>query len=98
MISVILCMLLGVGVGYLLTGRKIVANIGKIVSIAIYVLLFLMGILVGSNPAVIDNFSNIGVDALIIASASVIGSSIVAMFIFKWIFQKYKPKQTNDEE
>ena len=79
----------GMVAGFLLRKRKeLYKKLDKTVSIVIYLLLFLLGLTVGQNRAIVENFHLIGVRALIITLASVAGSVILAAAAYRVLFQK----------
>lgn len=77
-------MVLGCIFGFLLR-KKELKNIGKIISILIWLLLFLLGLEVGANPQIISGLTNLGFEALIITCAAVLGSAIAALLLWKLI-------------
>lgn len=86
MFTVILIMMGGVAVGYLLRGKNI-NLVSRLIMLAIYLLLFFLGVAVGGNPQIINNLHTIGLDALIITLAAVLGSALAAMFVYKRYFK-----------
>lgn len=89
MYSVIIIMLAGFFVGVLIREKKnILKKVDFGVTIAIYILLFLMGVSVGSNKLIINNLHNIAFKALIITLGAVLGSCLTALFIYRFFFKK----------
>lgn len=80
-------MFLGILLGYIFRGIDKLQRISKLISYTIYLMLFLLGISVGANKEVVNNLPTLGVQALILASAGVIGSAIFAWLIYKFIFK-----------
>lgn len=58
----------------------------KLLNLAIYALLLLLGIGVGSNNKIISNIYNLGYQALIIALGAIIGSVLLCWLIYKAFF------------
>ncbi len=87
MFIVIGIMLAGVLIGYLLRNQKI-AWIHKVITLLIWALLFLLGIEVGQNDAIIKGLHNIGFEAAAITLASVIGSTLFAWGLWCLITKK----------
>ena len=54
---------------------------------SIYILLFLLGLSVGNNKEVINNFTNIGFNSIIITLSGVSGSIILSFIIYKIFFK-----------
>lgn len=82
-------MILGTVVGYIFRSNKLV-NISKIITFIIWVLLFLLGVEVGTNPDIIAGLGTIGVEALIITVAAVLGSALVAILLWRYIKKSKK--------
>ena len=86
---VILLFALGIGVGWILREKeKTGKNIDKAVTWSVYLLLFLLGISVGINEEIVDNFSRIGYIALWLTTGAVAGSILLAGLIYKMFFKK----------
>lgn len=83
MFIVIGFMLVGILVGYLLRSKKIRFIQGLIIAL-IWVLLFLLGLEIGSNKNVIAQFGKLGLEAFLIATAGTLGSVVLA----KWLWKK----------
>jgi uncharacterized membrane protein YbjE (DUF340 family) len=89
MLTVILIMTAGMIAGFLLRRRKeLYKRLDQTVSIVIYLLLFLLGLTVGQNRTIVENFHLIGVKALLITLAAVAGSVILAAVAYRFLFQK----------
>ena len=69
MITILLFLWCGVAAGYLLR-RHPVRGMGRWVGVQVWVLLFLMGIEVGSNPEVVRGMARIGTEALVLTLAT----------------------------
>lgn len=88
MLIVIALMVSGIVTGYLLRNREFIKDTGKVVSGAIFLLLFLLGITVGNNRDILDHLDTIGLKALILTIVATLGSAIMAWLIFKYIYKK----------
>ncbi|OPX28519.1 MAG: hypothetical protein B1H06_03125 [Candidatus Cloacimonas sp. 4484_143] len=87
MIVVLLFLTAGIISGYFLKDHTNIIKISdKLLSWSIYLLLFLLGISVGSNQEIISNFDKIGFQAIILSIAGVIGSIVIAFFVYKFFF------------
>ena len=73
MFVVISIMFGGIAVGYLLRRVELLQKIGKPISYTIFLLLFLLGITVGSNREIINNLSSLGGQALAISASATLG-------------------------
>ena len=79
----------GMLLGFLLRSKKrIIEYAGKLTNWTIYLLLLLLGISVGSNEKIINNISTIGINAIILALGSVIGSVAISYIVYLFCFKK----------
>jgi len=89
MFVVILFIFLGILLGYLLRTKfegakvKAVHWQGRIVTWLIWLLLFLLGIEVGSNDRIISALPTLGVEALVLSVAATLGSCLLAWGLWK---------------
>lgn len=95
MLTVIGLMFGGVILGYLFRGKKM-KWIGQVVMVLIWLLLFLLGVDVGVNQDIMNGLHTIGIEALIITLAAVLGSVLGAKLLWKWI--KGNDKRADYEE
>jgi len=87
MIKLLVIMFLGMILGYFLRYHsKFIHISNKLGRIIIYVLLFVLGISVGLNKAIISQIDTIGLKALIITVGALIGSLIFAYITYKLFF------------
>ncbi|HHU96275.1 MAG: LysO family transporter [Bacteroidota bacterium] len=77
-------MVLGGVAGFLLRKREF-KHITKLIMGFIFLLLFLLGVEVGSNPQIIAGFASIGLEALVITLAAVLGSALAALLLWRHI-------------
>lgn len=87
MLKVVCLMLGGVLVGYLFRHRNL-AFIQKLISVAIWTLLFLLGIAVGGNEQIMGDLRTIGVQALVLSVGGVGGSVCLAAWVYRTFFRK----------
>jgi len=90
MFTVIGIMFGGIAVGYLLRKIEILQKIGKPISYTILLLLFLLGITVGSNPEIVNNLTTLGWQAFLIAFAGTLGSVLAAWAVYHFFFKERK--------
>lgn len=88
MFTVIGIMFGGIAVGYLLRRVALLQKIGKPISYTILLLLFLLGISVGSNEAIMNNLTRLGGQALLLAVAGTVGSVLAAWGVYYFFFQE----------
>ncbi len=91
MFVVISLMFSGILIGYIFKNTNL-KFINKIITVLIWSLLFLLGIEVGGNQEIIEGLHTIGIEALIITVAAVLGSVVGALILWKWI------KKRNNKE
>lgn len=88
MFTVIGIMFGGIAVGYLFRRVEWLQRIGTSISYTILLLLFLLGISVGSNEAIISQLSQLGGQALLIAVATTTGSVLAAWGVYQLFFKE----------
>lgn len=88
MFTVIGIMFGGIALGYLLRKKEILRKIGKPISYTICLLLFMLGVSVGSNREIVQNLPSLGGQALLLAFAGTLGSVVVAWVVAKLFFRK----------
>lgn len=82
MLIVVIVMLTGVAVGILFR-RNPIRSISKIITVLIWVLLFLLGVEVGGNPRVMGSMQSLGMDALVLTLAGLAGSMAMAWGLWR---------------
>lgn len=87
MLIVIGLMFLGVLLGYRFRGREW-KNLQGLISGAIFLLLFLLGITVGANNDIMANLDSIGLESFVITLAAVGGSVLCAWIVYKFLFHE----------
>ena len=93
MFIIIGIMLTGMLFGFLLRNKRL-SWIHKIITLLIWVLLFLLGIDVGGNEAIIKGLHTLGLEALIITLAAVTGSILCAWGRWYLLYIRNKGKET----
>lgn len=93
MLHIILFIIAGILVGYVLRNQHFVQYIGTILSLIIMLLLFFLGVSVGSNEQVVSNFSQIGLDAFILT----VGATLGSVFCARWIYVSFFKNGNNDK-
>lgn len=88
MLTVVLIMMAGVVLGYFLRKRKRLAAINdKLITYAIYLLLLLLGISIGSNRTIVANLPVLGVKALVVTIGAMVGSILLALLTYNIFFK-----------
>ena len=89
MFTVIGLMLGCMCIGFLLR-KKQYPGIHLLITALIWVLLFLLGIEVGSNRQIVEGLATLGIEAFTITFATVVGSCICAWILWKWLYHNEK--------
>lgn len=87
MLKIVGIMLLGIFTGYLLKDYRL-RWVQKWIMLAIWLLLFLLGIAVGTNGEIMNHLDTIGLKGLILALGGVLGSVIMAWVVYRFFFTK----------
>lgn len=85
-------MLGGVGVGYMLRWHSL-KIIPRLITSLIWLLLFFLGMEVGSNQRLIRNISTLGVEALLLTLGGILGSILLAWGLWSFVLKKGKPHE-----
>lgn len=74
--------------GFLIRAKqRIVSGNEKLITYAIYLLLFMMGVSIGSNEQIMNSLSTLGIVALIVSMGAIIGSILTGFVVFKLFFK-----------
>ena len=92
MFIIIGIMLTGMLLGYLLRSKRL-SWIHRIITLLIWILLFLLGIDVGGNESIIKGLHTLGLEA-IITLAAVTGSILCAWGLWYLLYIRNKGKET----
>ena len=87
MFTVIGLMLSGILVGYLFR-KKELGGIGKVITFLIWMLLFLLGVEVGSNRQIIEGLGTLGLEAIFITFSGVLGSCLLAWALWLFLYKR----------
>ncbi len=89
MFIIIGIMLTGMLTGYLLRHRKL-SWIHRIITLLIWVLLFVLGLEVGYNETILKGLHTLGLDALVITLGAVIGSTLCAWGLWYLLYIRHR--------
>ena len=87
MLKIVGIMLLGVFTGYLLKNYQL-RWVQKWIMLAIWLLLFLLGIAVGTIGEIVNNLDTVSVNVLNLALGGVSGSVILAWVVYRFFFMR----------
>lgn len=97
MFKVLIITFSGIAIGYLIRKASWVGALPKSITYTIYLLLFFFGLQVGANDQVVNNLDTLGVQALVISVASVLGSCVAAWAVYR-LFLKGEDAGKHDNE
>lgn len=87
MFTVILLMLCGVAAGFVFRRRRL-GVIRHLVTLLIWLLLFILGVEVGSDERIIRGLHTLGLEALVITLGGTLGSVAGAWMLWKYVVRK----------
>ena len=87
MFTIIGLMLTGMLLGYLLRKRDL-KKIHPIITLLIWLLLFILGIEVGSNEEIIRGLHTIGYEAVVLTLGGTLGSVIAAWALWRAVYKR----------
>lgn len=85
-------MLTGMLLGFLLRKRRL-SGIHQVITVLIWLLLFLLGMEVGGNREIINGLHTIGMEAVAITLAAVLGSVTAAWALWYVLYKRKKEGQ-----
>lgn len=88
MFSIISTMFLGIGIGYGLRNWSILQKTEKTISLTIFLLLFILGVSIGSNSLIVNNLGKFGWQAIILAVSGVFRELVGCPACVTTIFQE----------
>ncbi len=89
MITVLVLMTFGILIGWFLHKKEKILKISsELTNWAIYLLLFLLGLSVGTNEEILSNFDKIGYQSIMITVFAVLGSVLVSWLTYILFFKK----------
>ncbi len=91
MYTIIIIMIVGIALGFLVRQQtKWTAALNPIITYAIYALLFLLGVSVGTNRQILQHLDDISLQALLLTIGGIGGSVITAYFTYIAFFKNEK--------
>ncbi len=88
MIEIIGVMCIGIGLGYLLRRFPILQEIGKAISVTIWLMLFFLGMSIGAIPGIFQHIGQLGGQATLLALAGTAGSILAASAVHRLFLKK----------
>lgn len=88
---ILFALIAGIGAGFLLRGRPVAVNAANKLSILlVYALLFLLGVAVGGDEAIVAALDSLGWQALLLSLGSSGGSVLLAIPLYRLGFQPHE--------
>ena len=87
MFTVIGLMVCGILIGYLSRKREL-SGISRLITSLIWILLFLLGVEVGSSQQIMDSLGTLGIEAMAITFAAIFGSCICAWALWYFLYKR----------
>ena len=91
MLIIVAIMLCGIAVGYLLRNWD-TRFISHVITALIWLLLFLLGIEVGSNPRIVMGMHTLGIEALLLTIGGAVGTTLCAWLLWIYVSRKEASK------
>ena len=91
MLIVVSLMLCGIAVGYMLRNKN-TRIVSRIITVLIWLLLFLLGIEVGSNPRIVMGMQTLGIEALLLTIGGAVGTTLCAWLLWIYVSRKEASK------
>ena len=91
MLIVVMIMVCGIAMGYLLRNKN-TRIVSRIITALIWLLLFLLGIEVGSNPRIVMGMQTLGIEALLLTIGGAVGTIIFSWLLWKYVSRKEASK------
>lgn len=89
MIEILIIMFSGIVLGFIFRKkRSLITAADKLAGWSIYLLLFLLGLSIGNNELIINNFPQIGFNSIMLTLSGISGSVILSFFAYKFFFKK----------
>ena len=73
---------------HVLRNWSILQKTEKTISLTIFLLLFILGVSIGSNSLIVNNLGKFGWQAIVLAVSGVLGSLIAARLVLQLFFRK----------
>ena len=89
MIEILILMFGGMLAGYLLRQQvRLIRFLEKLIIWSIFLLLFFLGVAIGRDPVIMAGLPSLGLSALLLSTAGVLGSVLLALLLWKVYFSR----------
>ena len=89
MLRIVIVMLSGITVGAIFRRRPL-RFISKIITVLIWILLFFLGVDVGTDPRIIESLKNLGAEALVLTVSGLAGSMAMAWGLWRLVSREFR--------
>ena len=97
MTEILIIMFSGIALGFIIRKKRYVIMLfDKLTSFSIYLLLFLLGLSIGNNEIIINQFGRIGINAILLAFSGISGSVMLSYFVYKF-FKRDEEKEDREQ-
>lgn len=87
MTEILIIMLTGIFTGFLFKKKRSLINAAdKLAGFSIYLLLFLLGLSIGNNEIIVNNFARIGFTSIVLTLSGITGSVFFSYLAYKFFF------------
>lgn len=88
MFTILFLLSASTGLGYLLRRVKPVAKFGEAVQYTVFAMLFVFGIIVGSDSGLMSRLGEFSLQAIVIAVAGTAGSMLAVYLLYRFLSRK----------
>ena len=89
MIEILIIMFSGIVLGFIFRKkRSMITAADKLAGWSIYLLLFLLGLSIGNNELIINNFARIGLNSILLTISGISGSVLLSYIAYRFFFKK----------
>ena len=92
MFKILGLMILGIIIGYGLRRISFLRKVEVSISYTVFLLLFVLGVTLGSNRLIVDNLFSFGWQAALLALSATVGSILASWLVLKLFFTSKKKK------
>lgn len=96
MFKILGLMILGIIIGYGLRRISFLRKVEVSISYTVFLLLFVLGVTIGSNRLIVDNLFSFGWQAALLALSATVGSILASWLVLKLFFTSKKEKGMKD--
>ena len=88
MLIILVLLFTGIAIGYLCRRITWLQHVEKTATATVYIMLFVFGLFIGTNDDIMSGFSHFGYQAVLIATATTLGSILITLLVIRIISRK----------